>query len=97
MAMGLIYLMSLILFGCTQYGTAGDMDASSEGAMTEMTDKNMDKTMDTMKKETMKSDMGEMSGQKMEGAMDTMKGDTMKTMDDSKDTMMKDSSKDMMK
>ena len=98
MAMGLIYLISLILFGCTQYGTADDMDTSSEGTITEMTDKNMGNTMNTKENKTMKGDMGEMSGKKMEGTMDTMKSDTMRnTMNDSKDKMMQDSSKEMMK
>ena len=89
MAMGVIYLMSLILFGCTQYGTAGNMDTASEGSMTEMTDKNMGSTTDTMK-----NDMGKMNDRKMESSMDTMKGGTM---DDTKDKMMQDTSKDMMK
>jgi len=98
MAMGLIFLMSLILFGCTQYSAASKMDNATEGSISEMTEQNMGNTMDTMEEETMKSHRGEMSGQKMEGSMDTMKGDTTKnTMDDATDKMMNDSSKEMMK
>lgn len=98
MAMGLVTLMSLFLFGCTQYSTAGKMDTPKEDTMTETTEQNMGNTMDTMENKTMKTDMGDMSGQKMKDSMDTMKGGTMPgTMDTTKDKMMPDSSEEMMK
>ena len=98
LAMGLVYLLSLLLFGCTQYSTAGKMDTSMEGTKMETTEPGMGNTMNTMGNKTMKGDMGEMGGQNMKGTMDTMKGDTMKnTMDKTKDSMMEDSGTEMMK
>jgi hypothetical protein len=93
LAMGLVYLMSLFLFGCTQYSTAGKMDSAAEGTMTETTGKNMNAAMDTKENKAMKGDTGEMNGQKMEGTMDTMQG----TMETTKDKMLNDSSKELMK
>ena len=111
LAMALTFLMALSLFGCAQHTTAGGMDTTMEGSMTEqkMTDQHMDSSMDTMAKDAMKKDMDEMGGKKMQdtmhdtgGTMDTMKGDAMKhdTMQDEmekkEDRMMQDSSKEMM-
>ena len=86
LAMGLVYLMSLLLFGCTQYSTAGKMDTSMEGTKMETTEPGMGNTMNTMENKTMKGDMGEMGGQNMKG-----------TMDKTKDSMMEDSGTEMMK
>ena len=98
LVMGLVYLLSLLLFGCTQYSAAGKMDTSMEGTKMETTAPGMGNTMNTMENKTMKGDMGEMGGQNMKGTMDTMKGDTMKnTMDKTKDSMMEDSGTEMMK
>jgi hypothetical protein len=98
LAMGLIYMMSLLLFGCTQYSPAAKMDTSTEGTMTETTEHSMGNTIKTMKDKNMKGDMGEMGGQNMKATKDTMKSETMKnTMDSTKDTMMHDNGSEMMK
>ena len=91
-AIGLVFLMSFFLSGCAQDHSAGNMDETMTGRATEMTGQNMDKTMDTLGKETMKDGMADRN---MEGAMDTMKDDTMQG--DMQDQKMKDSEMNMMK
>ena len=79
MAMGLVALMALFLFGCTQYSTAAKMDTSTEGTTTETTGQHMGNTMDTKVNKTMKGDT-------MPGTMDTTKDKMMK---DGSEKMMK--------